>query len=119
MFGMNKEDDNPSSLRRRAKLAAIRAGGIAFRRRSSRATSAAELGRKHGHLDNEALEAQQHPGQRRRPDHAQAAEGKRASRPAGTRRPETSSFVSADALGDAGLRGVQAPRPGDIVGVEA
>ncbi|MDQ6638904.1 MAG: lysine--tRNA ligase [Pseudomonadota bacterium] len=49
-------DDNALITERREKLAAIRARGIAFPNDFKPKHRAAELARKHGHLDNEALE---------------------------------------------------------------
>ena len=49
-------DDNDLIAERRAKLAAIRAAGVAFPNDFKPKDRAAELVRKHGHLDNEALE---------------------------------------------------------------
>ena len=51
-------DDNDLIAERRAKLAAIRAAGVAFPNDFKPKDRAAELVRKHGHLDNEALEPQ-------------------------------------------------------------
>ena len=51
-------DDNALLAERREKLAAIRAGGVAFPNDFKPKHRAAELARKHGHLDNEALEPQ-------------------------------------------------------------
>jgi len=49
-------DDNALLAERREKLAAIRARGVAFPNDFKPKHRAAELARKHGHLDNEALE---------------------------------------------------------------
>ncbi len=49
-------DENDLIAERRAKLAAIRGRGIAFPNDFKPKHRAAELARKHGHLDNEALE---------------------------------------------------------------
>ncbi|HSC63274.1 MAG TPA: lysine--tRNA ligase [Caldimonas sp.] len=51
-------DDNALLAERREKLAAIRARGVAFPNDFKPKHRAAELMRKHGHLDNEALEPQ-------------------------------------------------------------
>ena len=51
-------DDNALLAERREKLAAIRARGIAFPNDFKPKHRAAELARKHGHLDNEVLEPQ-------------------------------------------------------------
>src|SRR4051794_11009439 len=51
-------DDNALLTERRDKLAAIRARGVAFPNDFKPKHRAAELIRKHGHLDNEALEPQ-------------------------------------------------------------
>ena len=51
-------DDNALLAERREKLAAIRARGAAFPNDFKPKHRAAELARKHGHLDNEALEPQ-------------------------------------------------------------
>ncbi len=51
-------DDNTLIAERRDKLAAIRARGIAFPNDFKPRHRASELARKHGHLDNEALEPQ-------------------------------------------------------------
>ena len=49
-------DENALIAERRAKLAAIRARGVAFPNDFKPKHRAAELARKHGHLDNDALE---------------------------------------------------------------
>src|SRR6476659_3786556 len=49
-------DDNALLAERREKLAAIRARGVAFPNDFKPKHRAAELVRKHGHRDNEALE---------------------------------------------------------------
>jgi lysyl-tRNA synthetase, class II len=51
------DDDNALIAERRAKLAAARSRGIAFPNDFKPKDRAAELARKHGHLDNGALEA--------------------------------------------------------------
>ncbi|MEO8311681.1 MAG: lysine--tRNA ligase [Caldimonas sp.] len=51
-------DDNALIAERREKLAAIRARGVAFPNDFKPKDRASELTRKHGHLDNEALEPQ-------------------------------------------------------------
>src|SRR6478672_7359052 len=51
-------DENSLIAERREKLAAIRAAGIAFPNDFKPKHRAGELARKHGHLDNEALEPQ-------------------------------------------------------------
>ena len=53
---MTPDDDNSLIAERRDKLAAIRARGVAFPNDFKPQHRAAELARKHGHLDNEALE---------------------------------------------------------------
>src|SRR5205085_8216133 len=51
-------EDNALIAERRDKLAAIRARGVAFPNDFKPGDRAAELARKHGHLDNDALEPQ-------------------------------------------------------------
>ena len=55
--GGTPADENALIAERRAKLAAIRARGIAFPNDFKPRDRAGELARRHGHLDNEALEA--------------------------------------------------------------
>src|SRR5207344_2930862 len=53
------DDDNSLIAERRAKLAAIRARGVPFPNDFKPRDRALELVRRHGHLENEALEPQQ------------------------------------------------------------
>ncbi|HZW75106.1 MAG TPA: OB-fold nucleic acid binding domain-containing protein, partial [Caldimonas sp.] len=56
--GIAAGDDNALIAERREKLAAIRARGVAFPNDFKPKDRAGELARRHGHLDNAALEAQ-------------------------------------------------------------
>ena len=53
------DDDNSLIAERRAKLAAIRTRGVAFPNDFKPRDRALELARRHGHLENEALEPEQ------------------------------------------------------------
>ena len=53
------DDDNSLIAERRAKLAVIRTRGVPFPNDFKPADRALELARRHGHLENEALEPQQ------------------------------------------------------------
>ncbi len=111
-------DDNSLIAERRAKLAAIRARGVAFPNDFKPRDRAAELARKHGHLDNEALE----------PLHIAVSiagrlmlkrvMGKASFATVQDATGRIQLFVTKDALGEEGYQAFKHLDLGDIIGTE-
>ncbi|MGZ5715745.1 MAG: lysine--tRNA ligase, partial [Caldimonas sp.] len=111
-------DENRLIAERRAKLAAIRSRGVAFPNDFKPRDRALALSRKHGHLDNETLEAQHVAASVAGRMMLKRIMGKAsfATLQDGTGRIQL--FVSRDALGDEGYEAFKHLDLGDIVGAE-
>ncbi len=111
-------DDNSLIAERRAKLAAIRARGIAFPNDFKPRDRAAGLIRKHGHLDNEALEPLQVAASVAGRLMLKRVMGKASFATLQDATGRIQLFVTKDALGEEGYESFKHLDLGDIVGAE-
>jgi lysyl-tRNA synthetase class 2 len=116
--GPMDDEDNSLIAERRAKLAAIRARGIAFPNDFKPKDRALELARRHGHLENEALEPQQVAVSVAGRMMLKRIMGKASFATLQDASGRIQLFVTKDALGEEGYERFKHLDLGDIVGAE-
>ena len=112
------DDDNSLIAERRAKLAAIRARGVPFPNDFKPRDRALELARRHGHLENEALEPQQVAVSVAGRMMLKRIMGKASFATLQDASGRIQLFVTRDALGEEGYERFKHLDLGDIVGAE-
>src|SRR6187549_1537784 len=112
------DEDNSLIAERRAKLAAIRARGVAFPNDFKPRDRALELARRHGHLENDALEPQQVAVSVAGRMMLKRIMGKASFATLQDASGRIQLFVTRDALGEEGYERFKHLDLGDIVGAE-
>ena len=112
------DDDNSLIAERRAKLAAIRARGVPFPNDFKPRDRALELGRRHGHLENEALEPMQVAVTVAGRMMLKRIMGKASFATLQDASGRIQLFVTKDALGEEGYERFKHLDLGDIIGAE-
>ena len=112
------DDDNSLIAERRAKLAAIRTRGVAFPNDFKPRDRALELARRHGHLENEALEPERVAVSVAGRMMLKRIMGKASFATLQDASGRIQLFVTRDALGEEGYERFKHLDLGDIVGAE-
>src|SRR6187549_2792461 len=112
------DEDNSLIAERRAKLAAIRARGVAFPNDFKPRDRALELARRHGHLENDALEPEQVAVSVAGRMMLKRIMGKASFATLQDASGRIQLFVTRDALGEEGYEHFKHLDLGDIVGAE-